>query len=140
MPKPCNLIIFESDNHNRDVLGCYGHPIVRTPNLDRIAANGTRFANAYCSSPLCCPSRASLATGLYPHQSGYWDNCLVYDGSRPSWATRVRAQGHTAVSVGKLHFRSTEDDNGFSREIAPMHIVDGIGGLVNLLRWSEEDQ
>ena len=134
-----NLIIFESDNHNRDLLGCYGHPIVQTPNLDRIANQGVRFANAYCTSSLCCPSRASLATGLYPHQTGFWDNCLVYDGRRASWATRVRDQGHTAVSVGKLHFRSTEDDNGFSDEIAPMHIVDGVGGLVNLLRWSEDE-
>jgi choline-sulfatase len=139
MTKPANLILFQSDNHNRDLLGCYGHPIVKTPNIDRIANNGARFANAYCTSSLCCPSRASLATGMYPYQTGYWDNCLVYDGSRPSWASRVRSQGHTAVSVGKLHFRSTEDDNGFSEEIAPMHIIDGVGGLIMLLRWSEEE-
>lgn len=139
MTKPTNLIVFQSDNHNRDLLGCYGHEVVQTPNLDRIAANGVRFENAYCTSSLCCPSRASLATGLFPHQTGWWDNCLVYDGSRPSWARRVREAGGTAVSVGKLHFRSTEDDNGFDREIAPMHIVDGIGGLTMLLRWSEEE-
>ena len=139
MTTPANLILFQSDNHNRDLLGCYGHPLVKTPNIDRIANAGARFANAYCSSPLCCPSRASLATGMYPHQTGYWDNCLVYDGSRPSWASRVRSQGHTAVSIGKLHFRSIEDDNGFSKEIAPMHIIDGVGGLVMLLRWSAEE-
>ncbi|MGI9336723.1 MAG: sulfatase-like hydrolase/transferase [Gammaproteobacteria bacterium] len=139
MNRPANLICFESDNHNRDLLGCYGHPKVLTPNIDRIASRGVRFANAYCSSPLCCPSRASLATGLYPHQTGYWDNCLVYDGRRASWAKRLRDQGHAAVSIGKLHFRSTEDDNGFSEEIAPMHIVDGIGGLAMLLRWSEDE-
>jgi choline-sulfatase len=139
MAAPANLILFQSDNHNRDVLGCYGHPIVKTPNLDRIASNGARFANAYCTSSLCCPSRASLATGMYPYQTGYWDNCIVYDGSRPSWATRIRDQGHTAVSVGKLHFRSTEDDNGFSQEIAPMHIIDGVGGLMMLLRWSDDE-
>ena len=72
MTAPGNLIIFQSDNHNRDLLGCYGHPVVQTPNLDRIAANGARFDNAYCTSSLCCPSRASLATGLYPHQTGFW--------------------------------------------------------------------
>ncbi|MEM7403666.1 MAG: sulfatase-like hydrolase/transferase [Pseudomonadota bacterium] len=139
MTQPANLILFQSDNHNRDILGCYGHPIVQTPNMDRIAANGTRFSNAYCSSTLCCPSRASLATGLYPHQTGFWDNCLVFDGRRASWAKRIRDQGHTAVSVGKLHFRSTEDDNGFSEEVAPMHIINGVGGLVMLLRWSDEE-
>ena len=139
MTAPTNLIVFQSDNHNRDLLGCYGHPIVRTPNLDRIARDGVRFVNAYCASPLCCPSRASFATGRYPHQTGWWDNCLVYDGSLPSWARRVREGGGTAVSVGKLHFRSTEDDNGFDRELAPMHIVGGVGGLTMLLRWSEDE-
>jgi choline-sulfatase len=139
MPQPANLIFFQSDNHNRDLLGAYGHRIVQTPNLDNIAAAGVRFDNAYCSSSLCCPSRASLACGRYPHQTGYWDNCLVYDGRLPSWMRRIREQGHSCVSVGKLHFRSTEDDNGFSREIAPMHIVDGIGGLVMLLRWSDSE-
>lgn len=139
MPTPSNLIFFQSDNHNRDLLGCYGHDIVQTPNLDAIAENGARFDAAYCSSSLCCPSRASLATGLYPHQSGYWDNCIVYDGAHSSWAKRIRGQGHTSVSVGKLHFRSTEDDNGFSREIAPMHIINGVGGLIMLLRWSDDE-
>lgn len=137
--QPQNLIFFHSDNHNRDLSGAYGHPIVQTPYLDRIAASGVRFDNAYCASSLCCPSRASLATGRYPHQTGYWDNCLVYDGHLPSWMKRIREQGHNCTSIGKLHFRSTEDDNGFSQEIAPMHIVDGIGGLVMLLRWSESE-
>ena len=139
MSTPTNLILFQSDNHNRDLLGCYGHPVVKTPNLDKIAARGARFDNAYCTSSLCCPSRASLATGRYPHQTRYWDNCLAYDGRQPSWAGRIRDQGHTVVSVGKLHFRSTDDDNGFSEERAPMHIVDGVGGLVMLLRWSDDE-
>ena len=139
MIQATNLILFQSDNHNRNVLGCYGHPIVQTPNLDRIASTGTRFANAYASSPLCCPSRATLACGRYPHETGYWDNCLVYDGRLPSWMRRIRDQDHTVSSVGKLHFRSSEDDNGFSEEIAPMHIVNGIGGLTALLRWSGEE-
>ena len=137
MPQPANLILFQSDNHNRDLLGAYGHSIVQTPHLDRIAARGVRFDNAYCSSSLCCPSRASLATGRYPHQTGYWDNCLVYDGRLPSWMRRVREHGSRCVSIGKLHFRSSEDDNGFSQEIAPMHIVGGIGQLTMLLRWSD---
>ena len=90
MTAPTNLILFQSDNHNRDLLGCYGHPLVKTPNLDRIASNGVRFDNAYCTSSLCCPSRASLATGLYPHQTGFWDNCLVYDG-RDRKSTRLNS-------------------------------------------------
>lgn len=139
MTEAANLIVFQSDNHARRMLGCYGHPIVRTPTLDRLAARGVRFASAYSPSPLCCPARASIATGRFPHETGYWDNALVYDGRVPGWMHRLREQGHEVVSVGKLHFRSAEDDNGFSEEIAPMHIVGGLGGLVMLLRWSGEE-
>ena len=65
MPKSTNLIFFLSDNHARSMLGCYGHPMVHTPNLDWISETGVRFDNAYCASSLCCPSRAAIATGLY---------------------------------------------------------------------------
>ena len=123
MPKPYNFIFFQSDNHNRDLLGCYGDPLVKTPNLDRIAQNGVRFTNAYAASALCCPARASIATGRFPHQTRFWDNAIVYDGSVPSWMHRIRESGCEVVSIGKLHYRSSEDDNGFSKEILPMHIV-----------------
>jgi len=123
-----NLIFFLSDNHTRDLLGAAGHSVVQTPTLDRIAARGVRFANAYAASPLCCPSRAALACGRFPHQTGYWDNAIVYDGRVPSWMHRLRAQGHEVTSIGKLHFRATDDDNGFTEELLPMHILDGKGG------------
>lgn len=134
MTQPANLILFQSDNHNGHLAGCYGHPFVKTPTMDLIAARGVRFANAYCTSPLCCPSRSSLATGRYPHQTGYWDNALTYDGRVPSWHHRLREQGHTVVAVGKLHYRSSEDDNGFTEEIVPMHLHEGKGAIKNLLR------
>jgi choline-sulfatase len=138
MPKPANLIFFVSDNHARDLMGAAGHPVISTPNLDALANRGARFANAYCASPLCCPSRAALATGRYPHQTGYWDNAMVYDGRVPSWHHRVRDQGHDVTAVGKLHYRSSEDDNGFTDEIDTMHIVDGKGALISLLRATED--
>jgi choline-sulfatase len=139
MPRPANLLFFLSDNHARSALGCYGHPAVQTPVLDAIAASGVRFANAYTASPICCPARASIATGRYPHQTGYWDNAIVYDGRMRSWMHRLRDAGYDVVSVGKLHFRATEDDNGFTEEIAPMHILNGKGGVSMLLRWSDEE-
>ena len=132
--KPANQIFFLSDNHNRQVTGCYGHPVVKTPVLDKLAARGARFANSYCASTLCVPSRAALATGRYVHQNGCWDNAIAYDGKIPSWMHRLRAQGHTVVSIGKLHFRSEEDDNGFTEELLPMHLHDGKGAIRNLLR------
>ena len=136
MTRPANLIFLLSDNHNASVMGNAGHPTVQTPTLDRLARMGTRFANSYCASPLCCPSRAAIATGRFPHQTGYWDNCLAYDGGVPSWGHRLRDMGGRAVSVGKLHFRSSDDDNGFDEEIAPMHIIGGIGALTHLLRYN----
>lgn len=136
---PPNLIFFLSENHARHVAGCYGHPHVRTPNLDRLAGRGTVFENAYSASPICCPARASVATGRYPHETGYWENSLAYDGGVRAWMHALRDAGHEVTAVGKLHFRSADDDNGFTQEILPMHIVGGIGGLLGLLRGSGEE-
>lgn len=132
--QPTNLLYILSDQHNRNLLGCYGHPLVQTPNLDRLAARGTRFTSAYTTCPICVPARASLATGRYVHQIGYWDNAFPYDGSVPSWHHRLREQGHQVDVIGKLHFRSPEDDNGWSREIDPLHVVDGIGDALGCIR------
>ncbi|HYC48018.1 MAG TPA: sulfatase-like hydrolase/transferase [Burkholderiales bacterium] len=134
MTRPANLIFFLSDNHNRQVTGCYGHGIVRTPTLDKLAARGVRFENSYCASTLCVPSRASLATGRYVHQNGCWDNAIAYDGKIPGWMHRLRDSGHHVAAIGKLHFRSGDDDNGFSEEIMPMHLHEGKGAVRNLLR------
>jgi choline-sulfatase len=134
MTQPANLIFFQSDNHNRAVTGCYGHAHVKTPNIDRIAASGVRFENSYSTSALCCPARAAIATGRYPHQTGFWDNAIAYDGSVPTWHHRLREQGHAVAAVGKLHYRSEKDDNGFTEEIEPMHLHDGKGAIKNLLR------
>ena len=129
-----NLLFLLSDEHRRDALGCYGHPFVKTPNLDRLAARSTRFTQAYCNSPLCVPSRASLATGRYVHETRCWDNGHPFEGQLPSWAERLRDQGHRTVAVGKLHYRRSEDANGFSEEIIPLHLIDGTGDLIGLLR------
>jgi len=132
--RPTNTLLILSDEHSRRVLGCYGHPMIRTPHLDALAARGTRFSDAYCNSPICVPSRASLATGRYPHQIRFWDNGIPYDGSVPSWHHRLKAAGHEVVSIGKLHFRSADDDNGFTEEVMPLHVVEGMGDPAGWLR------
>ena len=134
MVAPKNLLFFLSDNHARSYCGTYGHPDAKMPNLDALARRGVRFDNAYSASPLCCPARASIATGRYPHQTGLWDNAIVYDGGHASWMHRVRDAGHPVVSIGKLHFRESKFENGFSQELEPMHILDGKGGVHMLLR------
>jgi len=139
MSAESNWIILQSDNHAQAFAGCYGHPFIKTPALDRIAARGVRFDRAYSASPLCCPARAAIATGRFPHQTGFWDNATPYDGSVGSWMHRLRDEGHRVVSIGKLHFRSTDDDNGWTEEISPMHVVGGVGGLIGLLRWNDEE-
>lgn len=130
-----NLLIILSDQHNPRVMGCAGHPLVKTPNLDQLAARGTRFSSAYTNCPICVPARASLATGRYAHQTRFWDNAIAYDGSVPTWGHRLMAHGHRVVSVGKLHYISSNPArNGFSEEILPMHLADGDGDIVGLIR------
>ena len=125
---PQNLLVIMSDEHN-------ARASALTPNLDRLAARGTRFTAAYCTSPICVPSRAGFATGKYPHQIGYWDNADPYEGAVPSWHHVLRAAGHRVVSIGKLHFRGKPgDDHGFSEEVIPMHVIEGMGDVKGLVR------
>jgi choline-sulfatase len=123
-----------SDQHNRRLAGCYGHDIVKTPNLDRMSRDGTRFDAAYTPCPVCVPARASFATGKYVHQIGLWDNAMPFDGTMASWHSLLRDRGHQVVSIGKLHFHSADDDNGFSDEQIGMHIIEGDGDLLGLVR------
>lgn len=125
--KPQNLLVIMSDEHNPKMLGCAGHDLVRTPNLDRLAAHGTRFSAAYTTCPICVPARASFATGQYVHQNGYWDNAIAYDGRVEGWGHRLQAAGIRAESIGKLHYRQESDPTGFDAEHIPMHIKDGVG-------------
>jgi len=134
MSQQPNIIVVMSDQHSGDILGCAGDPFAETPTLDALAARGTRFARAYCNAPICVPSRASLATGLPIDEIPAWDNADPYHGQRTSFMHRARDAGYNTISVGKLHFRSTEDDNGFDEEILPMHIASGVGTMTSLIR------
>ncbi|HEX6690693.1 MAG TPA: sulfatase-like hydrolase/transferase [Burkholderiales bacterium] len=132
---PKNLLVVMSDEHSPRAMGVAAHALARTPNLDRLAARGTRFTSAYTSSPICVPARAAFATGKYQHQVGYWDNADAYDGAVPSWHHLLRERGHRVVSIGKLHFRGLPgDDHGFSEEIVPMHVIEGLGDVKGLVR------
>jgi len=133
--KPSNLLFILSDEHNKRVSGCYGHRMIRTPYLDRLAARGTRFTAAYTNCPICVPARASFATGRYVHEVRCWDNAIAYEGRPASWGHRLMAQGHHVASIGKLHYQASDPArNGFSEEILPLHIVNGYGDLLGLIR------
>jgi len=130
-----NMLVLMSDEHNPKFLGAAGHSFIATPNLDTLAAGGTRFTAAYTTSPICVPARAAFAVGRFVHDIGYWDNADGYEGAIPSWHHTLRDAGHRVVSIGKLHFRGRPgDDHGFSEEIVPMHIIDGIGDVKGLVR------
>ncbi len=135
MVRPTNLLFICSDEHQRAVTGCYGNSLVRTPNLDALAARGTRFTNAYCNSPLCVPSRASFATGRYGHEVHSWCNGSGYTGKdAPSWGHRLTGQGHHVTTIGKLHYRSAEDPTGFPDQRIAMNLHGGVGDVRGLLR------
>ena len=80
-----NMLVILSDEHQARAMGCAGHPFVQTPNLDRLAARGTRFTDAYTPCPICVPARASFATGRYAHQNRLWDNAMPYTGTPKGW-------------------------------------------------------
>ena len=65
-----NIILFVSDDHGTDALGCYGNPVIETPNLDRLAVEGVKFNNAYCTSASCAASRSVILTGKFGHATG----------------------------------------------------------------------
>lgn len=135
MEKPAeNVLIVMSDEHQRRALGCAGHPVVETPNLDALATSGTRFTNCWTPSPICVSARASFATGQWVHEIGAWDSAQAYAGHPAGWAHTMRAAGHDVVSFGKLHHRRAADDDGFTERRMPMFIHGGVGWIQGLPR------
>ncbi|HJP14716.1 MAG: sulfatase-like hydrolase/transferase [Nitrospinota bacterium] len=132
--EPKNLLVIMSDEHSVKASGCYGHPIVKTPNIDRLSASGARFTNAYTNCPICTPARAGFATGRFIHEIGNWDNAHPYTGDAPGWGRRLQANGNPVISIGKLHYRNETDPTGFDRQVVPMHARNGVGSLPGSVR------
>lgn len=100
-----NVLFLISDDLNCDI-GCYGHPLARTPNIDRLASRGVRFEHAYCQYPLCGPSRASFMTGLYPDQTLVKRNTIYIREHVPNVNTMsqmFRDAGYFATRIGKIY-------------------------------------
>ena len=118
--RTCNIVLIHSDQHRFDCLGCNGHPLLRTPNLDRLAAEGVNFAMAFTPSPICSPERASLLTGLWPIRHGCLSipNTELYrpalDGL-PTFSQVLRERGYRLGYVGRFHqeLRGDPRDYGF---------------------------
>lgn len=132
-----NLLVIMSDEHQARALSCAGH-FAQTPNLDALAARGTRFTNAYTPCPICVPARASFATGKYVHQTRLWDNAMPYAGQIEGWGHKLQGKGVPVESIGKLHYRAEEDPAGFDTEHIPMMVKDGVGMVWASIRGEEE--
>ncbi|HEX5102940.1 MAG TPA: sulfatase [Pirellulaceae bacterium] len=103
-PRPNVLFIISDDLNN--LLGCYGDERAKTPNIDRLAARGVRFERAYCTFPLCGPSRNSMLTGLYPNSTGIQANAQIFRQTIPSQVSlpqAFRQAGYFAARIGKLY-------------------------------------
>ncbi len=98
-----NFVVIMTDTQATNVLGCYGHPELRTPRLDGLAAEGITFDRAYTTSPLCTPARAALFTGRYPQNCGAWVNGLPLGTSFPHLGQRFRDLGYRTAYTGKWH-------------------------------------
>lgn len=85
-------------------MGCDGHPQAKTPNLDKLASEGTRFASHYCNSPVCTPSRQSFFTGQMPHAAGVTTLTTPLDAAKPTIAKQLKQAGYKTAVFGKMHF------------------------------------
>jgi arylsulfatase A-like enzyme len=93
-----------SDQHQTRAAGCYGNGEVRTPNIDTIAAAGTRFDRTYCQAPVCVPSRGSIVTGIYPHAHGARILRDPLPNEAHTVAHFIRERGYVTGAIGKMHF------------------------------------
>ncbi|MFH1709283.1 MAG: sulfatase-like hydrolase/transferase [Planctomycetota bacterium] len=110
-----NILMLFSDEHHWQYSGYAGHPVVQTPNLDRLAASGVNFTDAYCNSPLCSPSRQSFMAGLYCHRIGMWNNVCSMPENTVTWAHALHAAGYETLLCGKMHFNGYQKMYGFNR-------------------------
>ena len=133
-----NLIVIMSDEHQAKALGSVNHPFVKTPNLDKLASNGINFTNAYTPCPICVPARASFATGLPVHKNRLWDNAMPYFGQLPSWGHMLQKEKISVESIGKLHYRAQDDDDGFDYKHIPMMVNKGVGMVWGSIRREHE--
>ncbi len=128
MNKRPNIVFILADQHRADTLGCAGHPVARTPHLDRVASEGVIFDSCCTNSPLCMPARASLMTGQYVREHGVWNNSLEADPAGPSHVRAIRGCGYRTALVGKTHLYLNRPGSRHTRDHIPV-----------LKQWGFED-
>ena len=112
-----NFLFIMTDQLAAPALPFYGNPVGKTPHLTAIANNGVLFENAYCNSPLCAPSRASMMTGQLPSRIGTYDNAAEFPAEIPTFAHYLRAMGYQTCLCGKMHFIGPDQFHGFEERL-----------------------
>lgn len=110
-----NFLIIMADQQSPHVLHHAGDTVVRTPNLDRLAAGGVRFSSAYCGSPLCVPSRMTFLTARHCSDIEVWSNGCVLRSDVPTFPGALAAAGYETVLAGRMHFTGPDQRHGFTR-------------------------
>lgn len=135
MSRRPNILFVFADQHRHDALGCAGNTLIETPNLDRLAATGVRFSDAWCQSPICQPSRAALITGQYPHELGVMRNFGPdMNDAWPTFMKRLQQAGYTTANIGKTHYYAeglaTPDGDRDMRQNSPRVAAFGFDHVV----------
>ena len=112
-----NILFIMADQLAARYLRAYGHRLVKTPHLDRLAAEGVVFENAYTASPLCAPARATVMNGLLPSRTGVYDNAAEFPSSIPTWAHYLRLAGYRTCLSGKMHFVGPDQLHGLEERL-----------------------
>lgn len=105
MSRP-NFLFIITDQHRADYLGCYGHPVLKTPNIDALAERGVRFSRCHVNTPICMPNRASLMTGRMPSAHGVRHNGIPLNPDSNTFTHLLKAAGYRTALVGKSHLQT----------------------------------
>lgn len=127
------MIVVLVDDLRWDEVRAAGHPFVDTPNMDRIAREGVRFLNAFATTPLCSPSRASFLTGQYPHTNGILDNTARPSHDLPTFPIELQRAGYDTAFIGKWHMGNDDSPRpGFTHWVAMRGQGEAIDPVLNV--------
>ncbi|PQZ94733.1 choline-sulfatase [Arthrobacter sp. MYb227] len=112
-----NIVVIQADQMAAQALGAYGDLAAKTPNIDFLAEEGAVFDRAYCNTPLCAPSRASMMSGKLPSEIDCYDNGADFAASVPTFAHRLRAVGYHTALIGRMHFIGPDQEHGFEERL-----------------------
>ena len=127
-----NVLFILSDQHRWDFMGYESNGVTYTPNLDQLAAGGAAFSRAYCTSPLCGPSRAALASGRYGMNSGCFTNLHELPASTPTFVQQLREHAYRTCAIGKTHMQI----HGYSTDYTSA----GYRAHMDSLGWDESQE